>query len=59
MNLILSFIFEFLLYFIGYWALKAITLGRFEDRKVSYMVSFVGLLIVVMISIVIFYFGAK
>lgn len=59
MNIILSFIFEFLLYYIGYWALKAITLGKFEDRNASYMVSFVGLLIAVAVFIIIFYLGAK
>lgn len=53
-NLILNFIFDVALYFLGYWFLKAITFGRFKDSRGSLWVSFVGLAVFVLVGVLIF-----
>lgn len=51
MDLLINFIWEFLLYTVGYWALKAITLGRFEDKDGSLWVSLLGLILTALAGI--------
>ena len=46
-EIILNFIWEVFFYFFGYWVLKAITFGRFDDDKGSPFVSVFGLLVVI------------
>lgn len=44
---IIAVVWEVILYVIGFWFLKAITLGKFEDDKGSPWVSLVGVAVVI------------
>ncbi|RHW22169.1 hypothetical protein C2846_03840 [Pseudomonas jilinensis] len=55
MEFILSFLMEVFFYGIGYWFLKAVTLGRFSDKKVSLYVSLVGVAVFVAVVLVLYF----
>lgn len=55
MNFLISFVVDFVvegvLYYVGYWFLKAVTLGRFEDSNASGWVSLVGLMVIILVAV--------
>lgn len=51
---LLTFIWEFFFYMIGFWFLKIITCGKFEDKRGSPWVSLVGVAITIAIGTLIY-----
>lgn len=59
LEVLFNFVFEVILYAVGRCFLRIITLGRFEDKKGSFMVSLVGLLVIIFVGIAVYSIGSK
>lgn len=55
MDLIVGFLMDIVFYYLGYWTLKVITFGKFDDRDGKLWVSLVGIFVVVVVGMMIYF----
>lgn len=54
--MVFDFIWQTICYFVGYWSLKLLSLGKFQDQKGSVLVSLFGLLVIVVVALIVYFF---
>lgn len=53
--MIFDFVWQLICYYIGFYTLKIISLGRFDDRKANPMISLLGFFVLVALALVIYF----
>ncbi|MCY1280566.1 hypothetical protein D9M68_389990 [compost metagenome] len=56
---VFNFVFEVILYVVGKWFLRVVTLGRFKGDEGGFWVSLVGLLVLVLLGISMYVIWSK